>query len=332
MTDHTNIEWCDATVNWWVGCTQISPACDHCYAKRIAAPFWGQKWGPGVPLQRFEGALETLKALDRKAQRLGRPLVVFHNSVSDMFDKDAPDEWRMDAFQGMADTPNLIHLVLTKRIGNVRPYTQRDGLAFDLIGDGRVRLGITVCNQEEADRDIPKLLAVPAAQRFLSLEPLLGPVDLRDPPNDIGEPRYSYLDQELRDQGNGIDWVIVGGESGPGARPMHPDWARSLRDQCQAAGVPFLFKQWGEWLPGQNEFHEQASSKSAAHHQDGRWGPTDTKVNDRNYVTWNPSGDMRMGSLIDALIDYRVHAWAERVGKKASGRLLDGVEHNGRPA
>ena len=116
MADSTKIEWCDATVNWWVGCTQVSPACDHCYAKRIAAPFWGQKWGPGVPLQRFEGALETLKALDRKAQRLGRPLVVFHNSVSDMGDKDALDEWRAAAFQGMAATPNLIHLVLTKQI------------------------------------------------------------------------------------------------------------------------------------------------------------------------------------------------------------------------
>lgn len=307
MADHTNIEWCDATVNWWVGCTQISPACDHCYAKRIAAPFWGQKWGPGVPLQRFEGALETLKALDRKAQRLGRPLVVFHNSVSDMFDKDAPDEWRMDAFQGMAQTPNLIHLVLTKRIGNVLPYTQRDSLAAELIADGWVWLGITVCDQDEADRDIQKLLSVPSPFRFLSMEPLLGPVDLRDPPNDIGEPRYSYLDPELREQGNGIDWVIVGGESGPGARPMHPDWARSLRDQCLSAGVPFMFKQWGEY-----------SGDPATLAEPRKW----TMV-DRDGKTLASAGSTaNMGPITHVA----------KVGKKAAGRQLDGVEHNGRPA
>lgn len=311
MADHTAIEWCDATVNWWVGCTQISPACDHCYAKRIAAPFWGQKWGPGVPLQRFEGALETLKALDRKAQRLGRKLVVFHNSVSDMFDKDAPDGWRMDAFEGMAQTPNVIHLVLTKRIGNVRHYTQRDSLAFDLIGEGRVRLGITVCNQEEADRDIPKLLAVPADFRFLSLEPLLGPVDLVKSKAvrsmcktcAAGQSKGCVIDQP----GPFVDWVIVGGESGPGARPMHPDWVRSLRDQCQAAGVPFMFKQWGE--------HSGDPSTRA---EARRW----TMV-DREGRTLETAGSTaNMGPVTHVA----------KVGKKAAGRLLDGVEHNGRPA
>lgn len=297
MADHTNIEWCDATVNWWVGCTQISPGCDHCYAKRIAAPFWGQKWGPGVPLQRFEGALETLKALDRKAQRLGRPLVVFHNSVSDMGDKEAPDEWRMAAFQGMAATPNLIHLVLTKRIGNLRQYLQRDKLAAELIRDGRVWLGITVCNQEEANRDIPKLLHVPAERRFLSCEPLLGPLELwRLSTFDFEESPegaevyplmglYAVADCDW--DGPKLDWVIVGGESGPGARPMNPDWVRSLRDQCQRHGVPFMFKQWGEYAP--NWLNDDAGNKI-------------------------PGSE-----------------WIDRMGKKAAGRQLDGVEHNGRP-
>lgn len=300
MADHTNIEWCDATVNWWVGCTQISPACDHCYAKRIAAPFWGQKWGPGVPLKRFEGALETLKALDRKAQRLGRPLVVFHNSVSDMFDKDAPDGWRMDAFEGMAQTPNLIHLVLTKRIGNVGPYLQRDSLAFDLIGEGRVWLGITVCNQEEADRDIPKLLGVESTWCFLSLEPLLGPVKLDQR---LLSPLAGCSQQGKRF----IDWVIVGGESGPNARPMHPDWVRSLRDQCLAAGVPFMFKQWGEY-----------SGDPATLAEPRKW----TMV-DRDGKTLASAGStVNMGPITHVA----------KVGKKAAGRLLDGVEHNGRPA
>ena len=311
MADHTKIEWCDATVNWWVGCTQVSPACDHCYAKRIAAPFWGQKWGPGVPRQRFDGAAASLNALDRKAQRLGRKLTVFHNSVSDMFDNEVPDTWRMEAFQAMAETPNLIHLVLTKLIGNVRPYTQRDGLAFDLIGDGRVHLGITVCNQEEADRDIPKLLAVPAAKRFLSMEPLLGPVTLDA--NHLS-PIPFYCDE--RDAG--IDWVIVGGESGHGARPMHPDCVRSLRDQCQAAGVPFLFKQWGEWIPYEDSAQPPFKWSQHGHEIDGHFLPDFESEDGQRQREWH--------------CDWSDMLLARRVGKKAAGRLLDGVEHNGRPA
>lgn len=316
MADHTNIEWCDATVNWWVGCTQISPGCDHCYAKRIAAPFWGQKWGPSVPLQRFEGALETLKALDRKAQRLGRPLVVFHNSVSDMGDKDARDEWRMASFQGMADTPNLIHLVLTKRIGNLRQYLERDKLAAELIRDGRVWLGITVCNQEEANRDIPKLLHVPAAKRFLSCEPLLGPLRLwklsafdfeeSSEGAEVYPLKGLYAVPDCDWPGPKLDWVIVGGESGPNARPMHPDWVRSLRDQCQDDGVPFMFKQWGGWLPAKE-------GRSITGHVLVLEGAAPFTKNPE----WHGFDDGQQ---------------VARVGKKAAGRLLDGVEHNGRPA
>lgn len=315
MADHTKIEWCDATVNWWVGCTEVSSAggCDHCYAKRIAAPFWGQKWGPGVPRRRFEGAAASLKALDRKAQRLGRKLSVFHNSVSDMFDNEVPDTWRMDAFQAMAETPNLIHLVLTKRIGNVRPYTQRDSLAFDLIGDGRVWLGITVCNQEEANRDIPKLLHVPAAKRFLSCEPLLGPLELwRLSTFDFEESPegaevyplvglYAVADCDW--DGPKLDWVIVGGESGPGARPMHSEWARSVRDQCHRHDVPFMFKQWGAWASADQDECPNGPPFS-------RWMWSDGKV-------FEPGDDRGMPLFCHA-------------GKHA-GRLLDGIEHNGRP-
>ena len=129
-----------------------------------------------------------------------------------------------------------------------------------------------------------------------------------------------------------IDWVIVGGESGPGARPMHPDWARALRDQCKAAGVPFLFKQWGEWLPGQNVDHPAyAPGRKVAHHQDGSWGATATKVNASNYVAWDEDGGMHRGNLKSAP-PFRLHAWAEHVGKKAAGRLLDGSTWDGFPA
>lgn len=332
MADHTKIEWADATVNFWAGCTKVSPACDNCYAEKMAGRLWDLKWGPGERRQHFLGAVETLAKLDRKAQKLGTRLTVFINSLSDLFDNAVDDADRMDAFEAMAMFKHLVFLVLTKRIGNVAPYLQRDSLAFDLIGEGRVWLGITVCNQAEADRDIPKLLAVPAAKRFLSMEPLLGPVAIWPYTKPHCERHRGPLDADgkcevcegrgiwsLGDQLDetekalirpGIDWVIVGGESGPRARPMHPDWARSLRDQCQAAGVPFLFKQWGEWCPrGPEEWGYPCV--------DGvpRFRMTDTGDN---------GSDLAAGGGNDT--------WMNRAGKKAAGRLLDGVEHNGRPA
>ncbi len=186
---------------------------------------------------------------------------VFCASMADVFDNEVNPSWRADLFRLINATPNLDWLILTKRIGNAVQMINQ------ALNDGHLRtsgsmpwpwshvwLGATVVNQEEADRDIPKLLEVPAAVRFLSMEPLLGPVDLTE---------WLYRgDHGLADQdplaaamlgmgvesGNawvrpGIDWVITGGESGPGARPMHPDWVRSIRDQCQAAGVPFFMKQ-----------------------------------------------------------------------------------------
>ena len=116
MAEKTKIEWADATVNHWAGCTKVSPACDNCYAQRMAGRLWKVQWGAGQPRRQFVSAREMLEALDRKAQRIGKRLRVFHNSLSDMFDKEVPDGWSMDAFKAMADTPNLQHLVLTKRV------------------------------------------------------------------------------------------------------------------------------------------------------------------------------------------------------------------------
>jgi protein gp37 len=334
MADHTKIEWADATVNFWAGCTKVSPACDNCYAEKMAGRLWGLKWGPGERRQHFLGAVETLAKLDRKAQKLGTRLSVFINSLSDLFDNAVDDADRMDAFEAMAMFRNLVFLVLTKRIGNVAPYLQRDSLAFDLIGEGRVWLGITVCNQPEADRDIPKMQAVPAAKRFLSMEPLLGPVDLDRISVEGREPVYPLIGNSgwTGDDGrpvpgvDAIDWVIVGGESGPGARPMHPDWARSLRDQCQSAGVPFLFKQWGQFAPiawfdgpdSENDSGEDFFDLDRIDHvflaRDGR--------------TWETCGGRYMYPPLP------LGHWClmGSIGKKAAGRLLDSVEHNGRPA
>ena len=258
MAENTKIEWADATVNHWAGCTKVSPACDNCYAQRMAGRLWKVQWGAGQPRRQFVSAREMLEALDRKAQRIGKRLRVFHNSLSDMFDKEVPDGWRMDAFKAMADTPNLQHLVLTKRIGNVRGMLAElahgnnpDLSLLDMMPLPNVWLGITVVNQEEACRDIPKLLAVPAAKRFLSIEPLLGTIDLGLCDCDNGSvaapggaggvtcPKCSGTG------GRTLDWVIVGSESGPGARrdPNMVSWVASLRDQCVNAGVAFLWKQ-----------------------------------------------------------------------------------------
>ena len=250
MAEKTKIEWADATVNHWAGCTKVSPACDNCYAQRMAGRLWKVQWGAGQPRRQFVSAREMLEALDRKAQRIGKRLRVFHNSLSDMFDKEVPDGWSMDAFKAMADTPNLQHLVLTKRIGNVRGMLAElahgndpDLSLLDMMPLPNVWLGATVVNQEEADRDIPKLLAVPAAKRFLSIEPMLGPVDLNYVRQRIQAQR-SQLARAINGE-TWLDWVIAGSESGSGARrdPNMVSWVASLRDQCVNAGVAFLWKQ-----------------------------------------------------------------------------------------
>ena len=340
----TTIEWTRGpngekgfSFNPWVGCAQVGPGCDHCYAEGWAKRSGLVQWGAGAERRRTsEANWKQPLRWNAEAERLGIRYRVFCASLADVFDNEVPAEWRADLFDLIARTPNLDWLLVTKRIGNVGRMVEAATCMTHLPGN--VWLGITVVNQAEADRDIPKLLKIPAAVRFLSMEPLLGPVSLKwmelcsgceavriDWGRDNNRCGYCGVDKW-----RSVDWVIVGGESGPSARPMHPQWARDSRDQCEAAGVPFLFKQWGEWLPGENETHAPTGRK-VAHHQDGRWGATDTKVSARNYVVWDESGDIHRGSLIDAPFTLRVVAWAERVGKKSAGRLLDGREHNGFP-
>lgn len=310
MAESTGISWCDSTFNPWVGCSRISPACDNCYAEAYArrtgqAELWQGKrrrtsavnWKLPVKwnAHRFMecgkcgwrgecsaeligcGACGSIEEMNDTRRR------VFCASLADIFDNEVDPAWRSDLFRLIEATPNLDWLLLTKRIGNVTKLTG------GVSSWPNVWLGATVVNQEEADRDIPKLLATPARVRFLSIEPMLGPINLtRVPvPRGLVECNGGTLQP--------IDWVIVGGESGQKARPMHPGWVRRLRDQCALTNVPFHFKQWGEWGP------EQILPVADSH----RW-PIEPG---------EPEGGV----------------WSYRSGKKRTGRLIDGQEHNGFP-
>ena len=255
MAESTKIEWCDSTFNPFIGCTPVSPGCDNCYAARSTpARTLGVAWGPGEPRRRTSDANWKLperwqrQAAEFRAQH-GRRRRVFCASLADVFDNEVPDQWRVDLFKLIAATPDLDWLLVTKRIGNVARMLG-DWQTVPLLPN--VWLGITVVNQAEADRDVPKLLRVPAAVRFLSVEPMLGPVDLTNIPVGGGHGHHEFdpiiTGNVLRRADRGaphVHWVICGGESGPKARPMHPDWAHSLRDQCATAGVPFFMKQMG---------------------------------------------------------------------------------------
>ncbi|CAG9193967.1 Protein gp37 [Paraburkholderia caribensis] len=299
MSENSKIEWTDHTFNPWEGCQKVGPGCDHCYAEVRNARFAGGaaiNWGPGAPRRRTSAAnwrkpLQWNKAHAQFFAQHGRRQRVFCASLADVFDNAVDPTWRRDLFDLIELTPNLNWLLLTKRIGNVFEMVARARSHDWLAGRDNVWLGATIVNQAEADRDIPKLLAVPARVRFLSMEPLLGPVDLKLNLTTVAERlRVQHAQREnpgtssyMFGRGQLIDWVIVGGESGHGARPMSIQWARSLRDQCDAAGVRFLFKQWGEWLPDNQ--------------------------NPAVGVPHDPSG-------------------AIRVGKKTAGRQLDGHTHD----
>ncbi|MBI4311591.1 MAG: phage Gp37/Gp68 family protein [Chloroflexi bacterium] len=217
MSDKTTIEWTDATWNPVTGCTKVSPGCAHCYAEAITLRF--RRGGPYLP------GLATIRLHE---DRLGQPRKwteprrVFVNSMSDLFHEHVPFEFVDRVFQVMADCPHHCFQILTKRPERMLEYSQRLGVSR--TWPNHVWAGTSVENQYWADRRVPILREVPAPVRFLSCEPLLKPLSL-----DL----------------SGIDWVIVGGESGPKARPMRGEWVADIRHQCERAGVPFFFKQWG---------------------------------------------------------------------------------------
>ena len=340
MSTNTRIEWRDHTFNPWEGCQKVSPGCDHCYAEARNARFGAgtaTNWGPDAPRRRTSAANWALpKRWNAQADAFmaqhGRRQRVFCASLADVFDNAVPVQWRMDLFELIADTPNLDWLILTKRIGNVMAMCSGDSLMFEMIGS-RVWLGATIVNQVEADRDIRKLLDVPARVRFLSMEPLLGPVNLTSVPVGGGHGHHEFDPiitgnalQRATSADPSVHWVIVGGESGPGARPMHPDWARSLRDQCQDAGVPFLFKQWGNW---------RASAWLDGPDADDDSGDAFVDLERTEHVFIANDGrawDTLGGRLMHPPLPLGHWCLMVNEGKKAAGRLLDGRTWDGFPS
>lgn len=287
---NTKIEWADHTFNPWIGCTKISPGCDNCYAETLMDKrMHVVNWGAGQPRKlTSESNWNQVKKWDHDARAAGKRVRVFCASLADVFDNEAHQVWLINLASLISITTNIDWLLLTKRIGNVMPMCRHDSLLFDVLQE-KVWLGITVVNQEEADRDIPKLLAVPAHKRFLSIEPMLEPIDIipyvggRAIQCGCGFRRNDYglmgamIENEVCSDcykktttWPTVDWVIAGGESGPKARPSHPNWFRSLRDQCAATRVPFLFKQWGEWAPREQYNSELMESDELS----GKWDGT----------------------------------------------------------
>lgn len=339
MAENSKIEWCTHTFNTHWGCTKISDACENCYAENIGNRF-GVKWGAGEPrkLMSDDYWSQPLK-WNKRAGEKGIRERVFCASMGDVFDNEVSPHIRARLLQLIKDTPHLDWLLLTKRISNAQCMLDE---AVELIDTGmgvfvpsvypNLWLGITVCNQLEANRDIPKLLDIPVNIHFLSIEPMLEHINLNlaecyggcgwitpinvNSDKDLGCPNCGTIVTKMglgRTHGSimskrAIDWVIVGGESGVNARPMHPAWASSIQKQCNQARVPFFFKQQGEWALEQI----QAGGDLGG---DMRKGIVQQVCLNRENDGYFKRGDVHM----------------RRVSKSIAGRMLNGVEYNELP-
>lgn len=244
MSEKSKIEWCDYTLNYWIGCSKVSRGCMNCYAERDWDHRFGKAvWGPrGTRVRTSERNRNRPYAWNKKAQENGQVQTVFTASLADVFEdyrnESVPqftmDAWRAELFAKMEATPWLVWLVLTKRPENVSHMVPSDWLGGSTPYKGwpsNVWLGFSAEDQSNFDYRIESALAIPTPVLWVSAEPLLGKINMTD-----------YLDS------GEISWVIAGGESGPKARPMHSDWACTLQYQCEIYDVPFFFKQWGEWV------------------------------------------------------------------------------------
>ena len=270
--EKSSIEWTDATINFWWGCTKVSPGCANCYAESLSHRFGDDIWGKGKPRRKIKGAVALAMKLEKKSKAQveagGRRIRVFCSSMSDWLDPEVPIEWLAEMLDTVRKTPHLDWLLLTKRpelfrerLDAVRAHFHRfkgglsletaffatfldnmrkgwDGVTYSAPEVGRENywIGTSAEDQTRADERIPALLNIPAKVRFLSCEPLLGEVDLTHVRK--GDNQWFPMQH--------IHWVIVGCESGVNRRPMKMQWAMDLRDQCYAAGVSFFMKQMSD--------------------------------------------------------------------------------------
>lgn len=319
MAKNSKIEWTHGTFNPWIGCTKVSPGCQHCYAEAQDKRWGHKRWGPEAPRTRTspKNWADPLK-WNAEAKLKGKTFRVFCASLADVCeDRDDLLPHRADLMRLIEATSSLTWLLLTKRPENFnRFFGQRWGPGG---WPSNVWAMTTVTNQAEADTKIPELLKVPAAVRGLSMEPLLGPVVLRP----------EWMELELQAFGGSgmktfprIDWVIVGGETGAmkDARPMHPAWADDLRRQCVTFDVAFHFKQWGNWAP-------------RGRLQDGQPLPVD---NERTLIL-NADGNVRgraAGSLTNQVSEFFDGSYCEvmeHIDKHEAGRQLAGRTWDGFP-
>ena len=323
MAENSKIEWTDHTFNPWTGCTKVSDGCKHCYAEtlmdhryhkvkwgpqgkrvRTAKQYWKQalKWNDTWWVQCDVCGLRQMFDECGRCPKCQRPMVatmrrvrqrVFCASLADVFElkedqKEEMDQWRADLFQMIEQTPNLDWLLLTKRPENIERMIPWDGWEKPIPTN--IWWGFSAENQKEFDARVPIMESFSRLYHqtyFASLEPLLGPIDIDGPwleEIDLGDEEHSCWSSP-------IDWVICGGESGPNARPMNPDWARSLRDQCLQADVPFFFKQWGEWLPRSHMWY-------AGLKEDMTFKKKPVQMGDEIMV---PVGKHRSGNCLDGL-------------------------------
>jgi len=317
----TKIEWADRVWNPITGCSSLSEGCRNCYAKRMAYRLKGRY---GYPK---DDPFKVTFHPDRLEEPLHwkKPSQIFVCSMGDLFHGDVKFDWQLQTWLAIEHNPRHTFMILTKRPEKMKKFF--DFLFRDPVEKTGLRqpfnlyLGVSVENQQTADERIPILLQIPVAKRFVSVEPMLGPVKLSQDWVDYLEGWDTEAEHGRHDEhGNCVDcpvpvqvqtekldWVLCGGETSPGARPVHPDWIRSLVEQCQAAGVPFFFKSWGEW---EKSGHDSTHLLNA----DGRFVK-------RSEAMLRIS-DTRQDDLVD-----RGHlGWIrmKKVGKKRSGRLLDG--------
>lgn len=311
MAQDSKIEWTHHTANLWHGCTKVHAGCDHCYAETLSNRWGRDIWGNDKPRMEIKSVFNDLWKYQQLAEKAGEVHRVFVGSMMDIFEKPMPvidnkgtrlmDEdvplWTSDIravlFEQISNGyyPNLLFLFLTKRPSNINKYIPE---SWKTDPPKNVMFGTSPCDQATYDTLLPQLFQVNGL-KFLSIEPLLGPIELlKDYPVGKGEVQYGAL----------LDWVIVGGESGHGARPMHPDWVRRLRDQCNTAGVPFFFKQWGEFAYHENYPVPVDDLKSIKHFfEDGQFHLVE-KGTPAYKISWFPI--------------------SVYIGKKEAGRLLDG--------